>query len=325
MTPVPDRGVKVALDQRPELAQVIARVPGWAERDIAEVSEMAGLTNRNYLVTVGVERYVVRVSRDNARYLGIDREGELAALRKAEACGIGAEVVDYLLPEGHLVTRLIDGRSWTLQEYATRDALATIIETVKRVHGLSPMARSFSPWRRIGSYAVTAKARGVAFPDDFDELLAKAEAIRGDQVRDAEAWRGFCHNDLYSVNLLDDGNVRVIDWEFAGMGDVYFDLATMAYAYDEASLSPELEAFLLEDYFGSATPWRRLRLEGMKAMLLFFTAMWGLLQEGLVLDGTLPRIELFDYYAYAQTTFGMLREQMGMVSEARDRAGRPGG
>jgi len=91
MTPVPDRGVKVALDQRPELAQVIARVPGWAERDIAEVSEMAGLTNRNYLVTVGVERYVVRVSRDNARYLGIDREGELAALRKAEACGIGAE------------------------------------------------------------------------------------------------------------------------------------------------------------------------------------------------------------------------------------------
>ena len=40
-------------------------------------------------------------------------------------------------------------------------------------------------------------------------------AIQAAQSQDGSDWRRFCHNDLYSVNFLDDGSVRMVDWEFA--------------------------------------------------------------------------------------------------------------
>ncbi len=37
-----------------------------------------------------------------------------------------------------------------------------------------------------------------------------------------------CHNDLLTANLIHDGErVRIVDWEYAGMGDRYFDLGNL--------------------------------------------------------------------------------------------------
>ena len=38
-----------------------------------------------------------------------------------------------------------------------------------------------------------------------------------------------CHNDLLTANFLHDGErVRIVDWEYAGMGDRYFDLGNLS-------------------------------------------------------------------------------------------------
>ena len=38
-----------------------------------------------------------------------------------------------------------------------------------------------------------------------------------------------CHNDLLAANFIWDGmRVRIVDWEYAGMGDRCFDLANFA-------------------------------------------------------------------------------------------------
>ena len=38
-----------------------------------------------------------------------------------------------------------------------------------------------------------------------------------------------CHNDLLPANFLRDGDaLRIIDWEYAGMNDRYFDLGNLA-------------------------------------------------------------------------------------------------
>ena len=38
-----------------------------------------------------------------------------------------------------------------------------------------------------------------------------------------------CHNDLLAANFLHDGTrIRIVDWEYAGMGDRYFDLGNFA-------------------------------------------------------------------------------------------------
>jgi thiamine kinase-like enzyme len=288
--------------------RIIAQVPQWTGVKDLKVEPIGGLTNINYLVTAAGERYVLRVSGDNSVFLGINRELELEVLTTASDSGIGAALVQYILPEGHLVTRFIDGRHWTVAEYHRPEALQRLVETVKRIHAFPPTRGTFSPFRRVESYAEKARAFSIPFPADFDVFLRKMQAVEAHQQQDSSAWLRFCHNDLFSVNFLDDGHVRVVDWEFAGMGDIYFDLAALVYAYDsEGPLPAELEEFLLHSYFGVVNAAQRERLAGMKFMLLFFTAMWGLMQHGAQTVGILPPFEGFDCLAYAHDTFETLR------------------
>jgi thiamine kinase-like enzyme len=291
-----------------KLEQIIARVPGWAEADVA-IEPLGGLTNTNYRVQVDGERFVLRVSGENADYLGIDRQAELEALRAASRAGIGPEVVHVLQPEGHLVTRFINGHQWTVEEYRTPETLRRVVETVRRMHALPPIRTTFSPFQRVASYAEQARHLGVPFPEDWNVFSEKVRAIQAERREDSTPWLGLCHNDLFAVNLLDDGQVRILDWEFAGMGDIYFDLAGLVWAYDEDGPLPEaLERHLLQCYFGEVTAQHHRRLAGMKFMLLFFTAMWGTLQHGLQIANIQPPYEAFDCLAYARETFDALRQ-----------------
>jgi len=294
----------------PIVADIIARIPDWTGAKDLKVEPFGGLTNTNYLVTVNGEQFVLRVSGGNGAALGIDRESELEALTAVSAAGIGAEVVDFLLPEGHLITRRIAGRHWTFEEYCKPENLRRAVEAVRQVHTLPAVEATFSPFRRVEKTIREAEALAVPFPADFASFIQKMQAIEEEQRRDASSWLRFCHNDLFSVNFLDDGSrVRIIDWEFAGMNDLYFDLATLVYAYDsEGPLSPELEALVLERYFGEANAAHQARLDGMKFMLLFFTAMWGLVQHGLQQTGAIAPIEGFDCLAYSAETFASMRE-----------------
>ena len=292
----------------PEVDEIIGQIPNWANAKDIQIEPLEGLTNVNYLVTVAGERFVIRVSGKNAVQLGINRELEAEALLAASNAGIGPQIVRFFLPEGHLVTRCINGHHWTLDEYRTRDNLRRIVETVKRLHALPLVEASFSPFRRVEAYANQARVMKVPFPQDFDKLVHKMEVIRREQAGDTHLWQRFCHNDLFWVNVLDDGNVRFIDWELAGVGDIYYDLATLLYAYDSAdTLPPELQEYVLECYFGEVRAENWKRLDGMKYMLMFFSAMWGLLQYGLQKQGLVRIVDGFDFKEYAETTFDAMR------------------
>ncbi len=293
------------------IADIIAQIPTWADAKDLTVKPFGGLTNTNYLVTVGGEGFVVRLSGGNSALLGIKRELEFEALMSASSAEIGPEVVRCILPEGHLITRLIQGRHWTVEEYHAPENLRLVVEVVKRLHNLPAIKGTFCPFRRVESYANKAKAFGVSLPKDFDVLAKKMQAIEAAQRQDSYPWLRFCHNDLFSVNFLYDGSVRIVDWEFAGMGDIYFDLAALVYAYDsDGPLPLELETYLLECYFGEASIAHQARLDGMKFMLLFFTAMWGLLQHGMQLEGIVPAFDGFDCLAYAHETFAVMRASL---------------
>ena len=64
---------------------------------------------------------------------------------------------------------------------------------------------------------------------------------------------------------------------------------------------------MLECYFGEVRAENWGRLEGMKFMLMFYSAMWGLLQYGLQRQGLVRIVDGFDFKEYAETTFEMMR------------------
>ena len=99
-----------------------------------------------------------------------------------------------------------------------------------------------------------------------------------------------CHNDLLNANFIDDGErIRIVDWEYAGMGDPFFDLGNFSVNHD---LTPDEDAILLAAYEGEVRKPRAARLLLMRIVSDFREAMWGVLQQGI---STLD----VDFVAYA--------------------------
>lgn len=290
-----------------ELFPILSQIPGWDNLENIQVEPIAGLTNQNYRVTVNDEQFVLRVSGKNTQSLGIDRQQEAAALKSAARLGLGPDIYALLLPEGHLVTRWVDGQHWEAEEFRTPQHVRMLTEIVKRVHSMPPNGAVFSPFRRVEAYIKTAGDYAVRFPSDFDGVIETMQKIETEQRCDPSDWQHFCHNDLVSVNYLyckKDQTIKILDWEFAGWGDIYYDLATVVYTHDNVGpISPALEKVMLECYFGEITQQHHRRLNGMKYMLMLFSGMWGLMQHGLQSCGLIPAVKGFDYLEYAQYLF----------------------
>ena len=289
--------------------QIISQIPGWANAKDIETKPIGGLTNSNYLVTVQGEKYVLRVSGKNTSYLGINRQNELEALQVAAQHGLGPEVIHFILPEGHLVTRFIEGHHWTYETYCRPENIRRMVSSVKAIHNLPPIQADGSPFHRIESYLTHTNTFEVPYPEGFETGIREMHRIEDRQKTDSFPTTGFCHNDLFGLNYIDDGQLRFIDWEFAGMGDIFFDLATLAYSFDSVGEIPSgLQEIILESYFGTVNDEIRTRYREMKFMVLLYSVMWGLLQHGLQRRGLAPVTEGFDCLEYAHYMFNTIRD-----------------
>jgi thiamine kinase-like enzyme len=289
--------------------EIVARIPGWEREDVKKVKVIGGLTNTSYLVEVNDVKYVLRISGDNTDYLGINRESEFEALQVAAANGLGPEVVHFIQPEGHSVTRYIPGCHWTYEEYCQKPNLKRMVAAVKRIHCLPAIKAESSPFRRIESYLPYINKFEIPYPEGFTAAMDRMRAIEAEINGDPFKYRGFCHNDLFSLNFIDDGRLWFLDWEFAGMGDIFYDLATLAYSFDSIGEIPaELQEYILECYFGSVDKTHRILFTQMKFMVLFYAVMWGLLQYGLQRSGIVPSVDGFDCLQYANFMFATIRE-----------------
>ena len=278
------------------LEAALARVPQWRNKKISTTALSGGITNKNYRVDVDGESFVIRLGGANTEHLGIERNVERDATAAAASLGIAPEVIHFIKPEGYLVTRFVNGRSLPVPEITQPQNLKRVVDTLKQIHALPAIPKTFSPFRVVEDYTQTAKAHGVnTFPANFDYLLTKMREVEAAFNKEPFTPQ-LCHNDLLNENFLDDGRLRIIDWEYAGMGDVFFDLANFAVNHQ---LNDEQDRLLLTLYFGEATTKQLARLKLMKVMSDFREAMWGMVQQGI---STLD----FDFRGYADKHFARM-------------------
>jgi thiamine kinase-like enzyme len=201
--------------------------------------------------------------------------------------------VAFVEPEGWLVTRIIEGRGVPPEEIRTPQGIRRVAGVLKKVHGADAIPGRFDAHIVVEEYRREAIAHGVTIPPEFDHALRAAEQIR--------AARGLqplvpCHNDLLNANFLDDGELRIVDWEYAGMGDRFFDLANLSINHD---FGLDEDRILLAAYFGAERPADLASVRLMRVMSDFREAMWGVLQSGISeLD--------FDFTEYATKHFNRL-------------------
>jgi thiamine kinase-like enzyme len=272
------------------IEHLLRQIPGWEDVAKAVVTPLVGgITNQNYRVEINGEAFVLRIGGKGTHLLGIDRGHESICTALAAQVGVGAEVIHFLPAEDVLVTRFIVGSVLTPEAAEQPGMLQRIVASMHRYHAGPAFPGSFSPFATVRAYHRLALEHSVTFPDTLPQvfaLMARIEEAIGTPQRLTP-----CHNDLLASNFIDDGQViRILDWEYAGMGDVFFDLGNFAV---NQSLDDERCALLLREYFGEVRQADLAHLHLMRLASDLRESFWGFLQLGISdLD--------FDYRDYAQ-------------------------
>ena len=283
-----------------ELVGAMQRVPELAGRSLTLVALTGGITNRNYRVDVAgqQDRFVIRLGGNDTHLLGISREVEHAATVAAAGVGVGAEVIAFLRPEGYLVTRFIPGIPMAELDVHAPATIAKIADSVRRFHDGPAIPGLFIPLRICEVYRALAAERGVRIPPEYALAQAIGRRIELALITNPLEMRP-CHNDFLPGNLIDDGHrMRIVDWEYAGMGDPFFDLGNF-------SINNDLDEAEDVAFLAAYHPEHELRRDHLARLVVFRVisdfreAMWAVLQEGI---STLD----VDFRAYAAEHFDRL-------------------
>lgn len=220
----------------------------WREATL--VSELSGgPVSRSWQLDTAVGPVVLRMDLPLAAKLALDRSAEMLVLKAAARRDIGPELLWADPERGLQVTRLLPGRIWTEYDVAEPDNLIRLGALFSRLHSIPVVHKSPDLRKTLQIYAAsinTARAH---------ELFCAAETIL-DNITVDSGPPVFCHRDGHCGNIVDNGELRLIDWEYAGSGDPCFDLAVVAQHHQ---LSVSQLGHMLEGYgehSGSVDKWR---------------------------------------------------------------------
>jgi len=253
-----------------------------------------GITNRNYRQRFGEHDYVVRLPGKDTELLGISRQAERLANEAAARLGIAPEVAAG--DDSCLVTRFLICTEVDPDEL--RAAPEAVARALRAFHDSSVQlpVRFWVP-ELLDDYAATVAERGGHLPDAYEQTRALAKRIADVLPLSAPVP---CHNDLLPTNLLMvDSSVKIVDWEYAGMGHRVFDLGNLAVnnEFDDGA-----EERLLAAYYGEPPgPARRAGLKLMRLMSDAREAAWGVIQ------GVISELD-FDFGEYAEKHFARLQQ-----------------
>lgn len=238
------------------MRELLSGLPGMSGARVARVLA-DGPTNASYLLERDGERFVLRIDKPGVAALGLDRDNERTVCAAVARAGLTPAYLWFDVAAGVCLRHWVPGRSLdraALQETATLQLLAG---TLRALHRLPPTGREFRPVAAARRYAAQL---GTA---EAGALAERAARILDDLERRPGA-AALCHNDLIAANVLQtpQGGIRLIDWEYAAIGDPFFDLAVLVRHHE---LPDHLAEHLLSAYLegkASAEARQRLALQG---------------------------------------------------------------
>ena len=255
-----------------------AQVALWRGQEVAISPLSGGLTNENYLVESGGERYVMRLPGQSTELLSIDRANEVYNTRAAASTGIGPRVLEHVPALDVMVLEFIPGATMTASSLQSKHMAARMSDSFHRLHSSPRFLHDFNMFRLIEYYLRIVEEHHVAIPDGYRDWLPTVERIERAVSAAALPTRP-CHNDLLCENFIDDGTaLRIVDYELSGNNDPCFDLGNTA---QEAELDQDLRAALCACYFGRDDSAQLARMNLFALMSDVGWTLWGAIQASI--------------------------------------------
>jgi thiamine kinase-like enzyme len=266
-----------------------------------------GLAHVTYAVTAEPgDRYVVKFLTQEMDDFGlmIPIDVLIANTAAAGESGVGARVVQALPQIPSVVLEYIDGRTLDTPDLARPGYIPRIGRAVARLHrDAPPMRNTMVIWKFLEDYLGLVRQHGLSCPDGILDQLPVVRRIQAAlEVNALDLVPS--NNDLLAKNVMDDGRIRIIDYDFSGMNDPMFDVGDLAM---EGDYDPDQVAAACEAYFGAHDPvqFARACLFGIAAQYT-----WSLLFVGM--GALLPQApaEGFDYWQEASSRWDWTRAKL---------------
>lgn len=272
-------------------------VPQWHGSQARIVRTLGGGPGNDvWLVECDGQDYVLRLDTALTPSLALDRAGEAAIASLVGVAGIAPDLVFALPERGLQVTRFVAGQSWSAPDLAARANLQRLAAVLRELHALSPDVRRSDISRSARAYAESlAHAAGgnratdaPPWPSqDTDAHPGHGEVFEPPTGAQAADWAGavdallislaprpptLCHNDLVATNIVDSATrLWLIDWEYAGLGDPFFDLAIVT---GHHRLDATRERWLLDAYLGDVRDEDLARLRDYRRIYDYVVLLW---------------------------------------------------
>lgn len=215
-----------------EAMELVARVFKVPESEITEIRCLkSGMTNKSFLFKVKDRHYICRIPGPGTELL-INRRQEKAVYDVVAGLGITEKIIYFDGDTGYKIAEYYDGannadpRNWEQMEKC--------MAIVRRLHnsGLA-VEHSFDMRERIDFYEDLCRRHGDIPFEDYGKVHGWMTELM-DRLDSMGRRKVLSHLDDNGDNflMLEDGSVRLIDWEYAGMCDPLVDVAMCAiYSY----------------------------------------------------------------------------------------------
>ena len=261
-----------------------------------------GMTNRSFLFSCHNQRYIMRIPGEGTDLL-IKRDEEAAVYDVIKDKAICDDIV-YINPlNGYKITRYLE--SSRVCDTDSEEDLIMCMKKLRDFHALNlKVDYEFDIFKKIDFYESLWNGASSVYRD-YTSTKAKIFELKN-YIDDCKSEMCLTHIDAVPDNFLftTEGDIRLIDWEYAGMQDPHVDIAMFCiYAlYDRAQVDR-----LIDIYFENKCE-KQIRLK-----IYCYIAACGLLWSNWCEYKRSLGVEFGEYslrqYRYAKEYYKIFKEE----------------
>ena len=291
--------------EKNKILQLISNVFKTQEEEIQEIQPVKeGMTNRSFTFIYNNKKYIMRIPGEGTDRL-IDRKNEYETYQVIAPLGICDDLL-YIDPdEGYKISGYIDNAR--VCDPNNMHEVRMCMKKLKDLHELNlKVDHTFDIFGQIEFYECLLDGKESYF-SDYQDTKAKVMSLK-EYIDSIDKSCTLTHIDAVPDNFLfyqtDEGEeIRLIDWEYAGMQDPHVDIAMFAIysQYDQ----PQIDA-LIDCYFENTCD------DETRNKIYAYISMCGLLWSNWCEYKSLLGVEFGEYalrqYRYAKDYYAISKK-----------------
>lgn len=219
----------------------------------ALIDQIGGLSNKNFKVTLNDKQYVLRVPGIGSEGMVV-REYEEQNSIQGSKMGINAPVLYFNKDTGIKLAEFIPNAETlnpaTIQRKSHLRQIASLYQRLHQSH--VRFNNDFNAFHEILKYEnLVLNAHGKMY-EGYEEVRDYVLSLEN-RLNELGIQLKPCHNDAVPENFIknEEGRIYLIDWEYSGMNDPFWEFAAL---FLESDFEEENQEYFLNCYFDNNIP-----------------------------------------------------------------------